>query len=252
MNCNSIKGKLDMIKANVETYKPDIVAVSETKIGDLFDDNEFLGDGYTVYRNDRKKGAGGTLIAVCNHSRLVILKTTFGPGESITIQIQIHPKVKINIIVYYRPPNEYSLDNLEALIDENIHDHCLYVGDFNLPDIIWQKDCDDTYIKPSSNRKAMHIKALELINDADLIQLIHEATHTAGNTLDLVMINKTALDNLHIACCVKPFISDHKMILTEISTQSFDKDAIYIHAISQKSMTSTKRIIPLLTTTTLL
>jgi exonuclease III len=82
MNCNSIKGKLDLIKANVETYKPDLIAVTETKIGENFDDNEFLGNKYTLYRNDRKKGAGGTLFATSTESSLVILNTSYGPGAS--------------------------------------------------------------------------------------------------------------------------------------------------------------------------
>ena len=58
MNCNSIIGKVDMLKALVHTYKPDLISLTETKIDKKYDDNELLGSNYTVWRNDRKRGAG--------------------------------------------------------------------------------------------------------------------------------------------------------------------------------------------------
>ena len=62
-NANSVMGKLNAIKCLAETYTPDIVAIFETKIGSNFEDNELLGDRYTVWRKDRAQGAGGVLIA---------------------------------------------------------------------------------------------------------------------------------------------------------------------------------------------
>ena len=57
-NSNAVSCKVDTIKAQVETYKPDILCITETKIDSNFDDNELLGNKYTVYRNDRKQGVG--------------------------------------------------------------------------------------------------------------------------------------------------------------------------------------------------
>ena len=65
-NANSVTGKLNTIKCYVETYSPDIVAICETKIGPNFDDNELLGDGFTIWRKDRAQGAGGVLLAMNN------------------------------------------------------------------------------------------------------------------------------------------------------------------------------------------
>ena len=57
--------KLEALKSC--QYKPDIECITETKIDSSFDDNELLGDNYTVYRNDRIRG-GGVLAAFCNQS----------------------------------------------------------------------------------------------------------------------------------------------------------------------------------------
>ena len=40
--------KLNAIKCLAETYTPDIVAICETKIESNFEDNELLGDRYTI------------------------------------------------------------------------------------------------------------------------------------------------------------------------------------------------------------
>jgi len=80
-NSNSLLGKLNIIKAQSEIYRPD----------SNFDDNELLGDTYTVYRNDRKQGAGGVLIAIHNSSPLKITRNINGPGESLISTILISP-----------------------------------------------------------------------------------------------------------------------------------------------------------------
>lgn len=48
----------------MEAYCPDIVALTETKINDSYDDNELFGDKYTVWRHDRNNHGGGVLIAL--------------------------------------------------------------------------------------------------------------------------------------------------------------------------------------------
>ena len=137
INSNSIIGKIDIIRAHVHTYQPDLVAISETKIDSKFDDNELLGDGYTIWRKDRKHGGGGVLIALSNTSNLSVLQSNEGPGESLALLLQIHPMLKFRVVVMYRPPNEYDLENFENLIDEYKLDNCIFVGDYNFPDLDW-------------------------------------------------------------------------------------------------------------------
>ena len=68
MNANSITGKLNLIKCYAEMCNPTLVCICETKISDTFDDNELLGDKFTLWRKDRAQGAGGVLIAMKNDS----------------------------------------------------------------------------------------------------------------------------------------------------------------------------------------
>ena len=48
MNCNSAIGKLDLIKSYTKAYYPDIISMTETKLNQNFDDNELLGEDYTI------------------------------------------------------------------------------------------------------------------------------------------------------------------------------------------------------------
>ena len=87
----------------------------------------------------------------------------------------------------YRPPNEQNLDHFEMLIDDYKHENCIVVGDLNFPDIVWSTDYTGS-VKPLSTRKMLHENALEIINNADFVQMIHEPTHNLGNTLDFKYI----------------------------------------------------------------
>jgi len=91
-------GKLNFIKAQSEIYRPDIECITEPKVDSNFDNNELLGDTYTVYRNDRKQGAGGVLIAIHNSSPLKITRNIDGPGESLISTILISPQVSLHLV----------------------------------------------------------------------------------------------------------------------------------------------------------
>lgn len=93
------------------------------------------------------------------------------------------------------------------------------LGDFNWPDINWNADEGRGGVKSTTLNRGFHDKALEMIHGADLCQLVKEPTHKRGNTLDLVMINKALLDDVCVDCSVLPYISDHNMILVNITTQ---------------------------------
>ena len=222
MNANSIIGKLNMIQTYVHSYAPDLIAITETKIDESFHDNELLGNDYTIWRKDRNRHGGGVLIAVSNSSQLNILDGREENGESLSLHIQVHPMLKIRFVVMYRPPNEQNLDHFEMLIDDYKHENCIVVGDLNFPDIVWSTDYTGS-VKPLSTRKMLHENALEIINNADFVQMIHEPTHNLGNTLDLILVNRSALDELYCDCDVLPYVSDHKMILADVHPQDFQK-----------------------------
>ena len=95
----------------------------------------------------------------------------------------------------------------------------MYLGDYNLPDLDWQFDPGKCKVKENSGRKSQHQLAFDTIMEADLKQQISKPTHRCGNTLDLVMVNKSFLDDVSVECDILPPISDQNMILVDMKTQ---------------------------------
>ena len=228
-NSNSVAGKIDTIRAQVDYYKPHIISITETKIDKDFDDNELFGPNYIIYRKDRTKGGGGVLIAICNLNRAFnILGSDTGPGESVKVKLQMQSKSNFNLVTVYRPPNEHNLDNLDRLMSENNNSlsPTIYIGDFNLPDIDWARTPNHGQVKANSNRKPLHEKALQIFRINNLTQIIHGATHRKGNTLDLVLVEKELLNEMNVQCEILPRLSDHHMVLVSLVTQQYtDKRA---------------------------
>ena len=128
--------------------------------------------------------------------------------------------IKINSITYclvYIPPNsseEYVQKYLDFItfLNSSFNDLVL-LGDFNFGDINWESL--DGY-SPLSKRFC------DIIFDLNLIQLIDQPTHTAGNILDLILTNiPDSIFNIHIYDNPPlPIPSDHYIITFNISTSS--------------------------------
>ena len=58
LNINSLQNNLEELVAMIRKLKAQIIFISETKIDSTYPDNQFTIPGYTLYRNDRKKGGG--------------------------------------------------------------------------------------------------------------------------------------------------------------------------------------------------
>ena len=172
-----------------------------------------------MYRLDRKKGAGGVLIAVKTaNDKLNVIHANTGPGETITLTVQLSPRLIFNICLMYRPPSEQCLDNLEEILLENPSRHYnVLIGDLNFPDIDWSAAPKGS-VKPFSKRFVFHKKALDMMKLANMKQLIKVPTHNLGNTLDLVLVAKPLFDDIKFSYSVLSPISDHNTILLEMST----------------------------------
>ena len=167
------------------------------------------------------------LLAMNNDINANVLSAREGPGECVGISLQIHTKIVVNIVIFYRPPSECLLDNFIEMLDLfGEKGNTIYLGDYNFPDLDWITDPKKPCVKIRSSRAAMHQKALDSILESDLKQLIHEPTHRLGNTLDLVMVHKSLLDDLNIDCDILPRISDHHVLLINVYVQVFSSDAI--------------------------
>lgn len=219
-NSNSIKGKLNEIKALNEVYKPDIVSICETKIDNTFDDNELFGQGYTVTRKDRTFHGGGVLVATNNNTLAgCVVTSVVGTGESIITSIKLSQHVKFNLITFYRPPQYSDLEELSSILEFDSQVPSIVIGDINLPDIVW-KDGFGT-VKLESNKFGFHKRALDIITSNNFKQLVSEPTHKKFNTLDLILINTILLDDLYVDHRVLPPISDHNAIILDIACDTF-------------------------------
>ena len=66
LNINSIQNKFEELTNVMKAIRVHIMFVSETKIDSSYPNAQFSLPGYSLYRNDRKKGGGGILV---RHSR---------------------------------------------------------------------------------------------------------------------------------------------------------------------------------------
>ena len=59
LNMNSVQNKFEELSAIIKTLHAHILFISETKIDASYPNTQFSIPGYSLYRNDRKKGGGG-------------------------------------------------------------------------------------------------------------------------------------------------------------------------------------------------
>ena len=84
----------------------------------------------------------------------------------------------------------------------------IIVGDFNLPDINWNSLSASSPLSPSF---------CDTVLSLNLVQLIDEATHSCGNSLDLVLTTiPSSIHNLcvdHLTCSS---VSDHHLVTFDV------------------------------------
>ena len=111
ININGIRGKKNDFAAYLDTYKPGIVAVQETKIDENISSAEIIPNScnYSVYRRDRNDGAGGVMTLVRKdivHTPLMELEND---SESIWVKIKIGESFHF-VENWYRAPNKKADD----------------------------------------------------------------------------------------------------------------------------------------------
>lgn len=210
-NCNGISGKRHHLELLLQQYKPDIFALSESKLISSVSDKEVC-DKYTLYRHDRVNSigrGGGVLIGILDTSNIKVnnvFKSNI--GEILSLELDVCG-YSFTFAVYYRRPVAGHVDDF---IDwYNLQTSCnhIIVGDFNLPEIDWK-----TKTLKSRHNPTMHESFLDLIETSDLEQLITDVTHIQGNTLDLVLTNLDASDPI-----IEPTCSDHHAIVFDLNSE---------------------------------
>lgn len=96
LNFNSIIPKLEQLLNNIDTFKPEIISIQETKLSN----NTHLDiPGYNIFRKDISNNQGGIHIAVKNNIPAVnITDPKFNSIQFLEIHIF---SIKVNIIYYH-------------------------------------------------------------------------------------------------------------------------------------------------------
>ena len=136
------------------------------------------------------------------------------PIEVVSVNLMLRKPITLCCI--YNPPctdnlqlNEIIL-YLSALLHSNPGNTIVLVGDFNLPDVTWDRLTATS--TPSRN-------FCDFIFDNALLQISDKPTHTGGNILDLIITNSDdCVRNLTIHSSGHLVISDHFTLTFHLST----------------------------------
>jgi len=206
-NARSLINKIDNLELYAVEEKPDIIGITETWALETIGDGELSLEGYTMFRKDRiigeKLRGGGVLLYVKNYINVLLRDdiTDVNFPENIFCDIEIGGE-KTLVGVCYRPPNSTKIQDeaLYKLLGLVSKEKLLVMGDFNFPELNWQKpeSLDDSHC------------FLKCLNDNFLIQCVDETTR-GNNILDLVFVSEeNMVENLVVG---EPFVtSDHQII----------------------------------------
>ena len=224
--------KIFELNAYINKHNPDIIILNETWLKPSILDSEiFPPDKYEIHRLDRseithpidplnskkfRRNGGGVLIAI-NVSLSVESKTipTNCSAELLAIELTLPNKTKVILTTCYRVGTlgisncSEILKALGKLSRKKMLRKFIIVGDFNLNGIDWAT---------GNTRSSIEREFLNGFADLGLIQCINTATHTKGNTLDILLTTSTSyLKNLKIIDTERFCISDHYAITFSIT-----------------------------------
>lgn len=210
-NCNGLSGKRHHLDIILDLHKPDIFAITETKLTSDITNKE-LCNNYSIYRLDRTNAigrGGGVLIGILDTSNIQVNQISpSDTGELLAIDMSIGG-FSFNFAVYYHRPAINNVDDLINWCTNYSSCNQVIVGDFNLPDIDWK-----TRQLKKRHNVCMHESFLTFLDTTDMDQLVNFPTHSHGNTLDLILSNM----DLSLPTS-EPSCSDHHLIFFEIHSK---------------------------------
>ena len=193
-------------------------------------DAELAIDGYTLFRQDRKRqrgkrgrDSGGVAVYIMNDLAADMV-TVASYSNGVIELIGLYSKTNnLLLLVMYRQPDDIvgghrsthlefkqALGKLEETLSvtQNPMPDILLCGDFNLPHASWTENA--TNLGAKRDEQIMIEDLLNLTNEFFLSQLILKPTHKNGNTLDLLFSNNPRI--LHSYNVMETVHSDHEIV----------------------------------------
>ncbi|KAJ8038096.1 hypothetical protein HOLleu_19075 [Holothuria leucospilota] len=106
ININGIRGKKSDLQAFLSVTHPDIVALQETKVDDSITTSELVPSSldYTIFRNDRTLGGGGTMLLVKNNLSPTNVSNLTNGSESVWAKFSVNGTIHY-VASWYRDPD---------------------------------------------------------------------------------------------------------------------------------------------------
>ena len=149
INFQSTRKKGKNIDVLIETTCSNIILGTETWLSDDILSTYFLDQslGVTVHRRDRPNDPHGGVLIAAKNNLLMINIDKRNDLEFIPGILKITNTKRMMLCSYYRPPDKTSEEYLQQVNDEltalkKRHKNVIFIigGDFNLPDIDWDKN----------------------------------------------------------------------------------------------------------------
>ena len=225
LNCRSLTNKLSQFQSFVYSSDFTIFCLTETWLSGHVSDGEIFSNDFVIYRNDRPSRGGGVLIAVKSHVHSSRLPS---PPDIEVVSVKIGVDHDFVLCSVYIPP-----DSLVCHISSSVlyftsliscSNRCIFVGDFNFPDINWSSLIGSSL---SSNTFC------EFIFDCNLTQHVMQPTHIKGNILDLVLTTPSVtiehisvnsdhfIISFHIPCCPHSTSNPKPLYVFDFSKANF-------------------------------
>lgn len=219
-NVRGLRTKTYACFQNIRANNYDVIVLVETWLCDSIFNNEICDDRYDVFRFDRdliavgKTTGGGVLIAVRRELNATINDDkTCSPTEMLWVTIpsnSFNSKHDLHLLAVYIPGGPCQLSDLERMaltVEKYTHnitkDHCIILGDFNLPWIKWGPDGPDMNNRCMTDLRILTQNLLNLFLSNGFTQ--HNLfSNQSGNILDLIFSNFS----LELSKCDIPILKE--------------------------------------------
>ena len=196
-----MRSKLTGFKLSVLENEYDIIAIVETWLYPDILVGEFLSENdYNIFRRDRctnrfQRG-GGIFVASKSHFTSSVFPLKHTDVEQLCVRLSSSSNTGFNLQIFlsYIPPASpeivYSkhLENILASMDGTYSDdNCIILGDFNLPNIAWKSEPDNTLI-PFNVTSVVERLFIDSLTDNNLVQ-INNIPNKYGKFLDFVFLS---------------------------------------------------------------
>ena len=182
LNVNGLRSHLDEINALLKSMGIDILALNETKLDHLIEQQLTEVTGYKQLRLDRSRSGGGISLYVRETLKFLIRNDIPGDGiELLCIEIQPLKCKPFLFLAWYRPPNDpvctfHKFERVLSYLDKE-NKEIILMGDINC-------DLSQECGRSPSDSNSRHL--LNLYQLFSLKQIIKEPTRVTLTTSTLI------------------------------------------------------------------